>query len=255
MPLTPPTKSPVLPLSSVTPAFLRAMIALGDYQAGGRTPAQLERAAWAQRFFYVQGLNPRLNENVTAALDQGLRGILALRRAVQQDGVVSVQNNTPNQFPDVQSIVARLQVSPLSDAVAFLKRTFGTRGANGVTPIPLRINLGAMRSNGTTQLERCTTLTQANNVLQQELLNADNNEAAAGRPRRYAKALKPVADADFDDYDAAWNSLELDRPSVIYESLSPSMLAPPGDAPIYGQLPPEFAPGADQNNPFEPFAP
>ena len=255
MPLTRPGQAQTLSLAMITPAFLRAMLALTDYAGGGNSPAQRQRAAWAQRFFYAQGLNPRLNEGLSPPTKAALLALLDLRRECQQDAV-NAQTGAPVTYRNTNALMARLRGAPLSDAVAYLKRTFGARTANGIVPIPLRIDMAEMRTSARNQLETCTNLTQATTMLRNDLVNADNAEAAAGRPKRYENAaLRPLADADFNDYDVAWAALDVGLPSNIYDSISAALIAPPSDALIYGTLPPEFPPGADPTNPFGDFVP
>jgi hypothetical protein len=256
MPLLRPTQAQEFDLAALTPAFVRALLALNDYQGGGRSPAQLQRAAWAQRFFYVQGLNPRTNVGMNPQVEAGLNAILELRARCQQD-VANAQKNppVPARYKNNNDLVAVLLKSPCKEGMDFLKQAFGTRNANGVTPIRIRINHNEMRSTGRNALERCTTLTEASDLLKTELVGADNAEAAAQRPKRYEVALRPIPDADFTEYDTAWADLDVGLPSNVYDSVSAALLAPPNDALIYGPLPPEFPPGANQDDPFAPFVP
>ena len=257
MPLTRPTQATTFELALLTPAFVRALLALSDYQGGKTSQADKQRAAWAQRFFYVQGLNPRLCASMDANVEAGLKAILALRARCQQD-VVNAQRNppVPARYKTNNDLVAALAQPPCSDGKDFLKRAFGTRSANGVTPIGIRIDLNDMRGTGRNALERCVTLTEASTLLQNELVAADNIEAAAQRPKRYEnRGLRPIFDADFTEYDTAWAALDAGLPSNVYDSVSAALLAPNDAAPIYGALPPEFAPGANQADPFAPFAP
>ena len=249
-----------LDLAMVTSAFYRALLAYNDFcVAAHPTQDQADRAAWAQQFFFRQGLMPTIRETNMAQYISGFKALFEYRDALRYEQALFELQNKPLTTTS-QDIIARLNKPDAQVAIQFLKKIFASTDARGnVTPGTVSATVDDLRGAGRNSLERCKPLTEATYIMRTETLRSDLARQAAAtaanlpRPHIYdSVALRAARDATLDQYEQATSAFETGgRTSKIYDRVvampagqpQPTGLiyaVLPGEpAPVYGPLAPE----------------